>query len=362
MHRRQVLKVGLGSFAMALTPLSWALPAREEAAWLFSAVDDPSGSHCIAGVALDGQTRFMIEVPERCHGGCLRPDSRQAVLFARRPGTRMHVIDGDSRQLAHTIAAGEGYHFYGHGVFDLSGRYLYVTANRLEDSEGLVRVYDAANDYTHVRDMALDGIGPHELRLMPDGDTLVIGLGGIQTHPDYGRVKLNLDTMAPALLLMNRHSGEILARHEPSHHQLSCRHLDVAADGTVIAGYQFEGPEWQTHPLICRLDVNGHFSELSLADEVTASLNHYTASVAFSRIADTVLVTAPRGNQVLLLDAEQGKLIASLALPDAAGARCDGNGGFLVSSGQGGLYRVTPDSATPELLASLEIRWDNHLT
>ncbi|RBI68817.1 DUF1513 domain-containing protein [Vreelandella sulfidaeris] len=362
MHRRQVLKVGLGSVAMALTPLSWALPAREEAAWLFSAVDDPSGEHFIAGVALDGQNRFMIEVPERCHGGCLRPDSRQAVLFARRPGTRMYVIDGDSRQLVHTLAAGEGYHFYGHGVFDLSGRYLYVTANCLEDSAGLVRVYDAENAYAHVRDMPLDGIGPHELRLMPDGDTLVIGLGGIQTHPDYGRVKLNLDTMAPALLLMNRHDGKMLARHEPSHHQLSCRHLDVAADGTVIAGYQFEGPEWESHPLICRLDTDGRFSELTLGDELTASLNHYIASVAFSRVSDTVLVTAPRGNRVLLLDAAQGKLVASLALPDAAGARCDGNGGFLVSSGQGGLYRVAPDLAMPELLASLELRWDNHLT
>nr|WP_027336463.1 DUF1513 domain-containing protein [Halomonas sp. HL-48] len=362
MHRRQVLKVGLGSMAMTLTPLSWALPGREELDWLYSAVDDLSGGHFIAGVALDGQARFMIEVPKRCHGGCLRPDSRQAVLFARRPGTRMHVIDGDSRQLAHTIAAEEGYHFYGHGVFDLSGRYLYVTANRLEDSAGLVRVYDAANDYAHVRDMPLDGIGPHELRLMPDGDTLVIGLGGIQTHPDYGRVKLNLDTMAPALLLMDRHSGEILARHEPSHHQLSCRHLDVAEDGTVIAGYQFEGPEWETHPLICRLDAAGRFSELALPEDITASLHHYTASVAFSRVSANVLVTAPRGNQVLLLDAAKGKLVANLELPDAAGARCDGNGGFLVSSGQGGLYRVTPDSEAPELLASLELRWDNHLT
>ena len=362
MYRRQLLKAGLGSMALAVTPLSWALPAREEAAWLYSAVDDSNGGHYIAGVALDGQARFMIEVPERCHGGCLRPASRQAVLFARRPGTRMHVIDGDSRQLVHSIAAGEGYHFYGHGVFDLTGRYLYVTANRLEDSAGLVRVYDADNGYAHIRDMPLGGIGPHELKLMPDGDTLVIGLGGIQTHPDYGRVKLNLDTMAPALLLMDRRSGEIVARHVPSHHQLSCRHLDVAADGTVIAGYQFEGPEWETHPLICRLDTQGHFSELTLPEEVTVALKHYTASVAFSRVASKVLVTAPRANRVLLLDALQGRLMASFTLPDAAGARCDGNGGFLVSSGQGGLYRVDPEQAAPELLASLTFRWDNHLT
>ncbi|MGM0826034.1 MAG: DUF1513 domain-containing protein [Pseudomonadota bacterium] len=362
MQRRQVLKVGLGSMAVALTPLSWALPAREEVDWLFSAVDDARGGHFIAGVALDGQARFMIEVPERCHGGCLRPGSRQAVLFARRPGTRMHVIDGDRRELVHTLAAGEGYHFYGHGVFDPSGRYLYVTANRLADSAGLVREYDADNGYAHVRDMELGGIGPHELRLMPEGDTLVIGLGGIQTHPDYGRVKLNLDTMAPALMLMDRHSGEIVARHAPSHHQLSCRHLDVAADGTVIAGYQFEGPEWEPHPLICRLDAKGRFSELVLPADITASLNQYIASVAFSRVSSNVLVTAPRGNQVLLLNATQGHLVASLALPDAAGARCDGIGGFLVSSGQGGLYRVSPEQPTPVELASLDIRWDNHLT
>lgn len=362
MQRRQLLKAGLGSMALAMTPLSWALPAREEAAWLYSAVDDPSGGHYIAGVALDGQARFMIEVPERCHGGCLRPASQQAVLFARRPGTRMHVLDGDSRQLVHSIAAGEGYHFYGHGVFDTAGRYLYVTANRLEDSAGLVRVYDADNGYVHMHDMPLGGIGPHELKLMPDGDTLVIGLGGIQTHPDYGRVKLNLDSMAPALMLMDRHSGEILARHAPSHHQLSCRHLDVAADGTVIAGYQFEGPEWETHPLICRLDAQGRFSELALPEEITVTLKHYTASVAFSREANSVLVTAPRANRVLLLDALQGRLVASFTLPDAAGARCDGNGGFWVSSGQGGLYRVTPGTAIPELLTNLELRWDNHLT
>ena len=67
----------------------------------------------------------------------------------------------------------------------------------------------------------------------------------------------------------------------------------------MIARYQFEGPEWETHPLICRLDAQGHFSELALADEVTASLKHYTASVAFSRVSGNVLVTAPRGNRVL---------------------------------------------------------------
>lgn len=362
--RRQLLKAGLGGLgALAFSsPLAWALSARQANAWIFSAMTGEAGHHHVAGVSPDGRAHFLIDVPERCHGGCLRPETAQAVLFARRPGKRFFVVDGKTQRLVHRVEAGEGFHYYGHGVFDPQGRHLYVTANRIEDSAGLVRVYDAENGYAHLRDMPLTGIGPHELRLMPDGDTLVIALGGIQTHPDYDRIKLNLESMDPALVLMDRHSGRLLARHRPSHPQLSCRHLDVGGDGTVIAGYQFQGPEWERQPLVCRLDPQGRFTELSLPEELNASLNQYTASVAISRFANQALITAPRGNRVVILDIRHGNVIANFALPDAAGARCDGEGGFLVSSGQGGLYRVSSETPSPVRLANLALRWDNHLT
>ena len=47
--------------------------------------------------------------------------------------------------------------------------------------------------------LANGSFGPHEIRLLPQGDTLVVANGGIETHPDSGRSKLNLPTMRPNL-------------------------------------------------------------------------------------------------------------------------------------------------------------------
>ncbi len=355
-----MLGVG-GLFAASQTPL-WTLESKSpQRNWYFSAADAEDGSHHLAGIRHDGSEHFLLPVPERCHGGCLRPHHPQAVLFARRPGRYFHVLDARQHTPLATINAGEGYHFYGHGVFEPSGRLLYVTANRLSDGMGLVRIYNADDGYTHHKDFLLNGIGPHELVLMPDNETLAIALGGIKTHPDSGRVKLNLNDMAPALLLMNRHSGEITARHPPSHHQLSCRHLDVTADGYLVAGYQFQGPAWETkHPLLGRLTPQGDFEEITLPTQLQSTLRQYTASIAMSQDHPRTLVTAPRGGCVILLDHISGEVIASPSLKDAAGTRCDGQGGFIVSSGNGHVYRLSKHGELDEI-AKLPVRWDNHL-
>lgn len=366
-QRRRLLKLGLGSLAavgMSLPIKAMASSAEDTALrqWFFSAVDDLDGQHFLAGIRRDAGEHFLLPVPERCHGGCLRPGHGQAVLFARRPGTRLHVIDPRQHQPLHEIDAGEGHHFYGHGVFDPDGRWLYVTANRVNDSMGLVRVYDAEHGYQLVGDYELSGIGPHEVALMPDGKTLAVALGGIKTHPDMGRIKLNLDNMDPALLLLDRHNGKIIERHRPSHHQLSCRHLDIGPEGEIIAGYQFQGPEWETgHPLIARRTADGEFSEIRLPESLQTSLASYTASVAISHHSPSALITAPRANRVVMINRHSGEPLASPELEDAAGARCDGRGGYLVTSGTG---RVCHLDALGQLttLGELSLRWDNHLT
>ena len=40
--------------------------------------------------------------------------------------------------------------------------------------------------------------------LMPDGETFVVANGGIETHPDYGRAELNLETMDPSVAFVDR--------------------------------------------------------------------------------------------------------------------------------------------------------------
>ncbi|MGP4843881.1 DUF1513 domain-containing protein [Marinobacter sp. 1Y8] len=328
-----------------------------------SAVDNAEGAHFIAGIDSAGNTRFQLPVGDRCHGGCAHPDQQQAVVFARRPGHHFYVIDTAGGKIQHTVEAGPEHHFYGHGVFSADGRYLYVTVNHFISGEGLIRVYDARKNYQVVDNFPVDGIGPHELRLHPDGETLIIALGGIKTHPDYDRIKLNLDTMKPALLLMNRQSGRIDQRYAPSHHQLSCRHLDVSPEGVVIAGYQYQGPEWESPPLIARLDTrSGEFSEIALPSDLQASLNNYTASIAISPNVPHAAVTAPRGHRVLVLDYLTGDLVRTADVPDVAGALPDDHDGFIVSSGQGGVFHITPQAEAVAAIGHYAFHWDNHLT
>ncbi|WP_416208175.1 DUF1513 domain-containing protein [Halomonas sp.] len=83
-----------------------------------------------------------------CHSGCRRPGRPQisAALQASRPiGPCAGRHRGNARSPVST--AGPAYHFYGHGAFSPDGRYLYATANRIEDGAGVIRVFDAGNDY-----------------------------------------------------------------------------------------------------------------------------------------------------------------------------------------------------------------------
>ena len=365
LDRRRFLKASLaaGSFA-ALTACSTRWPSNNAPPLtLVSAVDDEAGQHYIGAVDAAGQARLQIPVPERCHGGCAQPHGDHVVVFARRPGRLMHVLNTRRGELERTIEAGDGYHYYGHGVYSQDARYLYVTMNHYHTSAGLVRVYDAFDGYSAVADYDLAGIGPHELRLHPDGVTLVVALGGIETHPDYDRIKLNLDRMAPALILMDRRTGEISARYTPSHHQLSCRHLDVSPDGIVIAGYQYEGPEWESPPLVARLDsATGVFSELDWPVEELLPIRNYTASIAISRQSPYAVVTAPLGGLALIIDYRSGKVIQRVPVTDVAGALPHGKNGFIVSSGMGGVYQLSADSDQALLRGTYPMRWDNHLT
>ncbi|SFM38365.1 DUF1513 domain-containing protein [Marinobacter zhejiangensis] len=363
--RRQVLRLGMASLALASAPMGCALfqqPTGTEHL-LFSAANTPEGNYTLVGLDSAGQVRSQVTVGDRCHGGCQRPGSRQVLLFARRPGRHFYVIDTLSGQLLASIDAEPDHHFYGHGAFSPDGRYLYTTENHYPSGQGVIGVYDASTGYTRVRQLAAGGIGPHEVRMHPDGNTLVVALGGIQTHPDYQRIKLNLETMSPALLLIDRHDGTVLQRHEPSHQQLSCRHLDVSPDGTVIAGYQFQGPEWQAPPLIARLDSQrGDFRELSLGDGLQSQLRNYTASIAVHPYLPLSAITAPRGGKLLVINHRSGELAVTYDVDDCAGIMAAGQRGFLLTSGTGAVFQLPANLGALIPLQAPTLRWDNHLT
>lgn len=363
--RRQLIQTGLGALVGSSALAGCVATTRHLARPDFiSAVDLTDDQHAIAGAnaSHDGLPGFDLPVAERCHGGCARPQASQVVMFARRPGRHAYVLDTAHQHLHQVIAAGAGYHFYGHGVFSRDGRFLYATLNHYGNGQGLVRVYDADNEYQAVRDLSLDGIGPHELRLHPDGEHLLVALGGIRTHPDYARIKLNLDTMRPAVLMINCRTGAIVRRWRPSDTQLSCRHLDVSDDGIAMIGYQYQGPTRNNPPLIARLDTGtGALREVNLDPALQRRLRHYTSSVVISRNHPFAVVASPWGGLALMLNYQTGALLQAFELTDVSGALAEAGGTFVVSSGLGGLYRIRADDSRPAIIARASVRWDHHL-
>ncbi|WP_309045135.1 DUF1513 domain-containing protein [Marinobacter sediminicola] len=323
------------------------------------AIGLPDNRFAVGAIAPDGKMLWQSPVGARCHSGCNRPNTAQVVFFERRPGWAFYVFNSESGDRLHRIEAAEGEHFVGHGVFSPDGRFLYAPANRYEPGEGIIAVYDSQRGYQRANTFELNGIGPHQITMHPDGQTLIVGLGGIRTHPDYDRIKLNLPTMKPALVMMDRLSGEVLARLQPSHHQLSTRHVDVAPEGTVYAGYQYQGPAHELPPLVARYR-NGRYEEIDFGETVHRELGNYIASIVAHPENDLVAIASPIGGTALLFNGHSGEIVAKAAIPDCAGVEALAGGDFLVSSGRGKLVRMGKGKPAEEI-AGMPVQWDHHL-
>ena len=354
--RRHFLKAAGAGFAAALAPAARA--AVEEADAVFAtAFQRRDGAYGVALLSEAGKMLFAVDLPERGHDIAFDPVHRKAVAFARRPGTFAVVFDHAADKPPLTIMSVEGRHFFGHGVFSPDGRLLYATENDFEAAAGMIGVYDATDGFRRLGEFPTRGMDPHELLLMPDGRTLAVANGGIETHPDFGRAKLNLSTMKPSLVFLDRETGGLIEKHAlaPALHQLSIRHMDLDAAGTVWFGCQYEGPAGDRPPLVGRARPGEEVALLDLPSEVLAGLRNYVGSVAANPAAGTVAVSSPQGNSLAVIDVADGKVRATRALSEVCGLAPDG-GAFLATSGTGTV--LAPSGARAEVP---DIAWDNHL-
>lgn len=359
--RRGLLKAGAAASLLGGMSSCALLPRKSGSSFepYVGAVGLPDGRFAISAINASGEPLWQCPVETRCHSGCSAPDGRQLIFFERRPGWSFHVIDAHTGERRHHIKAAEGEHFVGHGVFSPDSHYLYATASRYQHGEGIIAVYDARQSFQRVDTFNLKGIGPHELTLHPDGETLIIGLGGILTHPDYDRIKLNLDTMEPALILMERRSGRTRGRFRPPHHKQSSRHVSVSSDGGVYVAYQYQGPLHETPPLLARLH-QGRLQEFGFDTQTRQSLANYIASVVAHPENNLVAATSPVGGTAIVFHGLTGELLARAPITDCAGAHALAGGDFMISSGQGRLVRLGADN-NPRDIAQLPVAWDHHL-
>ena len=316
-----------------------------------AAAKTPDGSFALHGLSATATSLFVIPLPARGHAGCAHPTAAICVAFARRPGTYALVLDAFSGDVLHRLTPPANRHFNGHGTYSADGSTLFTVEQAADDSAGFLGQWDTQT-CQRIGEIPTHGIGPHDMRRMPDG-SLIIANGGIATDPT-DRTKLNLPTMRANLTRLDA-AGNLLDRVElpPDLHQNSIRHLALIPGGIAFA-LQWEGDHALPVPLL-GLWRDGAVT-LHMPPEAEAlRMQGYAGSIAAT--ADQIAVTSSHGGVVQLFD-HTGAFITTLARSDASGIAAMGED-FLMTDGTGALTQVTADGITA--LGTLPLSWDNHL-
>lgn len=308
----------------------------------------------------------VLELPDRGHSFAVDQTRQRAVVFGRQPGFFALAFPLDAPNRAEPLPLPEGRHFFGHGVFSADGTRLFATENDFERGRGVLGVYDAraGANWRRLGEFDTGGIGPHEVVLMPDRQTLCVANGGLLTHPDSGKTPLNLATMRPSLAYLQVDDGRIdeLVSLPPELFQLSIRHVAVDASGAVWFACQHEGPATQTPPLLGR-HRRGRTAELFAGPApVLRTLRNYLGSIAFDSERGVIATSSPVGGSVAFWNVADGRSLGAINQADACGLAALPDGRFLISNGFGAVISAVPGGRSHELLAaSSDIAWDNHL-
>jgi hypothetical protein len=367
--RRSLLTATAGAVALG------ALPARASSPTTFLSARSNAADNAFATI-FDASGTILAELPldARGHGAARHPLTREAILFARRPGACFTIIDPATGRARATIEAAPNRSFNGHGVFASDGSRLFTTETVSDSGDGRISIYDPAANYARIGEFAAGGLDPHDMRLLPD-DTLVVANGGILTDPAAPGVKLNIDTMDSSLAIIDPRDGTLAHafRMEGEPNQLGLRHLALSADGGVAVAMQYEGPDLDRVPLVAYL-VPGADALVALDPPapVLRKLDQYCGSAASD--GSILAVSSPRGGCAAFWDLPAQRFLGSVDLADGCGIAPTANAGeFLFSSGLGGMLRCMPDALAVDhndgavtLLHDIEpsapsVRWDNHI-
>jgi hypothetical protein len=362
LDRRELLLGAASSAAMLALSGRRACASRSGLELFAAARKDDSGTFSAALFSVEQGDMRSVELPERGHDIALRPGSGEWVAFARRPGRFGVAVPTDQRPPV-WFAAKPDRHFFGHGVFSADGKLLYTTENDYANAQGIIGVRDATDGYRQIGEFPAHGMEPHDVALLSDGRVMVIANGGIQTHPDRGGDELNLPDMKPSLVYVDVTTGHLLEEHvlAPAMHQLSIRHLGLAADDHVVFGCQYRGPE-ADEPALLGFHRRGQDPVLVAAPGQTQSaLRNYIGSVATDAGGGIVAASAPKGGLITYWDVSARRFLGASELNDGCGiAPTRHKARFLLTSGQGWLVEADALRAVDQERCSSLYEWDNH--
>ncbi|MGN6549359.1 MAG: DUF1513 domain-containing protein [Pararhizobium sp.] len=351
--RRAFLRACGSVWLASLLPAPALALARADAVYATSFMLK-DGSFAIATVTERGEIVDRQALPARAHGVTVCPATGLAVFFARRPGTFAMAYDPSGRRPPVTFHTPPERHFYDHGAFSPDGRRLYATENDYEHARGVIGVYDATDGFRRVGEMPSYGVGPHDVSVTRGGRMLIVANGGIETRPDYARVKLNLGSMEPSLAFIDAGSGALVEKHTlpPALHRLSTRHVAEDDQSRIWFGCQYEGAETDAPPVLGRLSLGEAIRFVGEHEPAMRRLRNYVGAIAVNAAAGCIGVASPMGGAAIILDLRSDKVVSVVEMRAVAGIAASRSGeGMVLSSYSGAIAgRDHPG-----------IAWDQHI-
>lgn len=364
MISRRKFLVGLG--AISAVSLAYTVPLTHlfngQSSWIVSGASDKKGNYFVAAFDLNGKIISKVSLPARAHQVlAIKSKPGYALVFARRPGEYILEIDFKHGQVTNHIEVAPEHRLYGHGILAQQDTVLVSSENDYQAGRGLIVLRERASNKI-LAQYDSGGIGPHEVALMPDKKHIVIANGGIQTHPEQGRKKLNLDSMKPNLAYMELSSGKIVDKFTLDNHHLSIRHLAVSDNGKVIAGMQYQGASTDEVPLAISHQGEEKLQYLKADSNTWRSMKQYTASVCINSKQNVVVITCPKASLLTYWQLNSNEFISSHKLKDGAGATLVDDH-FVASTGRGRVITHQDPLSSYQLSQDFnDIRWDNHMT
>lgn len=350
--RRKLLThaaVGLGVVACGRAFAGGLGQPAERAAYVAVETSGVTGRSRARFVTASGGPAGTVPLDFRAHGMARHGDL--LAVFPRRPGTRFALVDRVTLEVRAVVDAPAGRHFYGHGAFTGDGRHLLVTENDLATLGGAVGIYEVASTRRMIT-LALPRPGPHDIHRAPGNhhehgtDSFVVALGGLMTHPDYGRTPLNLGDFASETVTLDLDRGAVETMEVwPGTQGVSLRH--VAADGSqlYVGGQRVAGAGVRGRGGVLWLVENGAVHALDPEDR----LGGYVSSVAARD--GRALATSKETGVVLHLE---GARVSATSRIDGAAAAGLGGGQTFVS----GFASLRAGDATVAVEGAHE--FDNH--
>ncbi|MEM1111023.1 MAG: DUF1513 domain-containing protein [Pseudomonadota bacterium] len=366
---RRSFVTGLGgTMALAGVPPPMGVAASRREFWVSAQGDGPQ-RYGLAWIDTDGQSPRSLPSGFRGHAVIQHGLRRESVvMLARRPGTRGIEIDLATGRTVRDFECGQSRHLFGHGCFSNDGSVLFTSEADIKAGVGKIVVRDAS-DYRVLDEWSSYGIGPHELALLPDGNTLVVANGGILTRPDSGRQRLNILTMRSSLAYLDSSSGKRIDQFEMAEPKASIRHLDVASDGSVAFAIQLQRDAAGHNRPVPLAGVQRPGEGLTLFDapeSLLHALRDYIGSVAVCHESRIAAFASPRGSLAAFWDLDTDELLGYHRLRDVCGlAFSPQRKAFVLSNSFGEMRELdatTLDERRSRRTQHASLRWDNHLT